>query len=95
MLADLACMLLSNMTKVESVSVILLNMRLFSKPQSEEDVKAGAEQENDVEALDLLLEVFLKGDSKKYNPNANYDFLASVFANVSTVSPFLPLPSSY
>jgi hypothetical protein len=36
--------------------------------------------EFEIPALDLLLEVFLKGDSKKYNPNATYDFLASVFA---------------
>lgn len=39
----------------------------------------------EIAALDLLLEVFLKGEGKKYNPNANYDFLASVFANVSLV----------
>lgn len=43
------------------------------------------ESEFEIPALDLLLEVFLKGDSKKYNPNATYDFLASVFANVSLV----------
>lgn len=43
------------------------------------------ESEFELPALDLLLEVFLKGDSKKYNPNATYDFLASVFANVSLV----------
>lgn len=49
-------------------------------------VEEGKEEE--VHALELLLEVFLRGEGKKYNPNANYDFLASVFANVSTVSSF-------
>lgn len=39
----------------------------------------------EIAALDLLLEVFLKGEGKQYNANANYDFLASVFANVSLV----------
>jgi len=42
--------------------------------------------EDEILALDLLLEVHLKGEGKKYNPNANYDFLASVFANISLVS---------
>jgi len=51
----------------------------------------------EIAALDLLLEVFLKGEGKKYNPNANYDFLASVFANVSLVrrplAPRAPSPA--
>lgn len=46
--------------------------------------------EFELPALDLLLEVFLKGDDKKYNPNATYDFLASVFANVSLVRSHAP-----
>lgn len=92
-MADLAAMLLSNMTKVENVSGQLLALRIpfpRAAPAASEgsDAPAPAEVEEpqeDVEALDLLLEVFLKGEGKKYNPNANYDFLASVFANVSTV----------
>jgi len=45
--------------------------------------------EDEILALDLLLEVHLRGEGKKYNPNANYDFLASVFANISLVSEHL------
>lgn len=85
LLADLAAMLLSNMSKLESVSRQLLALRLsFAVPAEGDSVADGTMEE--LEALDVLLEVFLKGEGKKYNPNANYDFLASVFANVSTVS---------
>lgn len=94
LLSDLASMLLSNLTKVDSISLKLLTLRIpFSslpKPRAETSAAvplANVDSDNDdIEALDLLLEVFLRGEGKKYNPNANYDFLASVFANVSTVS---------
>lgn len=82
-------MLLSNMSKLESVSRQLLDLRLsFAVPAEGDSVADGTTEE--LEALDVLLEVFLKGEGKKYNPNANYDFLASVFANVSTVSSLAP-----
>ncbi|KAK4702628.1 hypothetical protein P7C70_g3591, partial [Phenoliferia sp. Uapishka_3] len=93
LLADLAAMLLSNMTKVESVSLQLLALRLpFPSVAAAVTTSDSADSDSsgkleDVEALDLLLEVFLKGEGKKYNPNADYDFLASVFANVSTITP--------
>lgn len=88
LLSDLACMLLSNMTKIESISIQLLNLRLpFPSSSSATASTPTDSHPDDVEALDLLLEVFLKGEGKKYNPNANYDFLASVFANVSTIAP--------
>lgn len=80
-------MLLSNMSKVDDVSIKLLSLKIPFSTAKEEGAEAGAAEETqDVEALDMLLEVFLKGEGKKYNPNANYDFLASVFANISTVS---------
>lgn len=98
-------MLLSNMSKVEHVSMLLLGLRVPFIVRSEDEMnaesagdkaeeaadpapkKARVEEgvEEEVHALELLLEVFLRGEGKKYNPNANYDFLASVFANVSTV----------
>lgn len=98
MLADLATMLLSNMSKIEKVSLQLLKLRLSftTKPtvlaDSTEPTPPATEVEENqeievFEALDILLEVFLKGEGNKFNPNANFDFLASVFANVSTVSP--------
>lgn len=87
-------MLLSNMSKIEKVSLQLLKLRLsfattpnvLLDPAAEPPSTEPREIEV-VEALDVLLEVFLKGEGKKYNPNANYDFLASVFANVSTIPP--------
>ncbi|GAA5960012.1 hypothetical protein JCM8115_004498 [Rhodotorula mucilaginosa] len=113
-LADLACMLLSNMTKLDSAARDLIALRIPFQISQDEPTPAAApapaldaetaapsssssstqqarpekqsslhESEFEIPALDLLLEVFLKGDSKKYNPNATYDFLASVFANVS------------
>ncbi|ORY74997.1 hypothetical protein BCR35DRAFT_306395 [Leucosporidium creatinivorum] len=104
LLSDLATMLLSNMSKVEHVSMLLLGLRVPFIVRPEETVaetaaaegeegadpvpkKARVEEgvEEEVHALELLLEVFLRGEGKKYNPNANYDFLASVFANVSTI----------
>ncbi|SCV68378.1 BQ2448_499 [Microbotryum intermedium] len=98
LLSDLACMLLSNLSKLEDVSMQLLGLRVpfsisnFSKStdkdaqDDERPTKIAKEGDTDeIEALELLLEVFLKGEGKQYNPNANYDFLASVFANVSTI----------
>ena len=90
-------MLLSNMSKIEKVSLQLLKLRLSftTKPtvladSTEPPTETPAVPENQeievFEALDILLEVFLKGEGNKFNPNANFDFLASVFANVSTVS---------
>lgn len=95
-------MLLSNMSKLDTVSLQILNLRVpFSVApspstststatnKSDEHVEKVARKspavEDEILALDLLLEVHLKGEGKKYNPNANYDFLASVFANISLV----------
>ncbi|BGP52688.1 hypothetical protein JCM8202_004785 [Rhodotorula sphaerocarpa] len=107
-LSDLACMLLSNMTKLDSAARDLIHLRVPFRIADDEpappaaaaaatgeaaaDAPASSDapakqsvqaSEFELPALDLLLEVFLKGDDKKYNPNATYDFLASVFANVS------------
>lgn len=108
LLSDLACMLLSNMSKLDAVSRQILGLRVpFSLVEDapaadapsatagagDADASTAAApsgptlqaSNEEIAALDLLLEVFLKGEGKKYNPNANYDFLASVFANVSLV----------
>ncbi|GAA5909228.1 hypothetical protein JCM6882_003772 [Rhodosporidiobolus microsporus] len=102
-LSDLACMLLSNMSKLDTVSSQILSLRvpftIRADAPSEEATEGAAdkpattaggvveETTDEIAALDLLLEVFLKGEGKKFNPNANYDFLASVFANVSLLPP--------
>ena len=119
LLADLACMLLSNMSKLDAVARQILGLRVPFTIVTSEPSPAPATEGDDnahedapaakmakletateeIAALDLLLEVFLKGEGKKYNPNANYDFLASVFANVSLVrsppplSVLLPVPA--
>jgi hypothetical protein len=94
-------MLLSNMSKLDSVSLQILRLRVpfsvapspssSSSTATKEDehvekvARTSHTSEDEILALDLLLEVHLKGEGKKYNPNANYDFLASVFANISLV----------
>jgi hypothetical protein len=67
-LADLACMLLANLTRVTAASRILLQL---SCPQ--------------ITGLYVLqlIEVFCRG--KAHNEIAEFDFLASVFANVTLV----------
>jgi len=69
-LADLACMLMSNLTKLDSVCKACLEI---------DASKSG------VKSLERLVEVFAKegeGESKK----GNYDYLGHVFANLSAVN---------
>ncbi|KAG0293898.1 hypothetical protein BGZ98_001979 [Dissophora globulifera] len=72
-LADLGCMLLSNMSKNDSIATKILN--LTGKP-----VKDLTEAST---AVGQLADIFLKGTDKGYNPQCNYDFLASVFATLA------------
>jgi hypothetical protein len=74
LLADLACMLLSNLSKIPGVCTTLLGLR-FGR----------ADAQSPPLALDSLVDVFVRGDSKAVNEHATFDFLASVFANVSLV----------
>ncbi|CAO3625988.1 unnamed protein product [Mucor fragilis] len=74
-LADLACMLLSNMTKFEPTCVKVIN----SKAELVEGLVESTR------LLDQLVEVFHKGYKKEYNPEAEFHFLASVFSNVSSI----------
>ncbi|OAD81379.1 hypothetical protein PHYBLDRAFT_184601 [Phycomyces blakesleeanus NRRL 1555(-)] len=74
-LADPACMLLSNMTKSESICVKLLEMKTNPLPELCESDKV----------MDQLVEAFHRGHKKAYNPQAEYHFLASVFSNVSGI----------
>ncbi|KAI9477736.1 MAG: hypothetical protein EXX96DRAFT_568011 [Benjaminiella poitrasii] len=74
-LADLACMLLSNMTKYEPTCVKVI--------QATVEPVEGLSQSTRL--LDQLVEVFHKGYKKEYNPEADFHFLASVFSNVSSI----------
>ena len=66
--ADLSCMLLNNLSKHESVANNLL------------PTTGGGEG---TQMLDNLLEIFVRGELNKFNPKANFHFLAGVFANIS------------
>ncbi|SAM02040.1 hypothetical protein [Absidia glauca] len=72
-LADLACMLLSNMTKTESICVKILDAQTNALPDLTQSTRL----------VDHLVEAFHVGHKKAYNPEAEYNFLASVFSNLS------------
>ena len=75
-------MLLSNLTKLDSLSLTLLKLSLPSSSGKS------------IPAVESIVDVFIRGEGKRLNKNASYDFLASVLANISTVSPsFLIYPS--
>lgn len=90
LLADLACMLLSNLTKFESVIDKCLTMAI--PPHSpnpiitRDETLAARLKTSPAPLMDLLIETFARGDQKQLNPNANFDFLSSVWANCSTSS---------
>ncbi|KAI8636844.1 hypothetical protein BD408DRAFT_425480 [Parasitella parasitica] len=74
-LADFGCMLLSNMTRLESTCVRVI--------QSQADPVEGLSESTRL--LDQLVEAFHKGFKREYNPKAEFHYLASVFSNVSSI----------
>ncbi|KAF7726199.1 hypothetical protein EC973_008997 [Apophysomyces ossiformis] len=74
-LADVACMLLSNMTKHEPTCVKLLEAK----------VDKNTDLCDSDRLMDQLVEAFHRGHRKAYNDEAEYHFLASVFSNVSGI----------
>jgi len=74
-LADVACMLLSNMTKYEPICVKLIDAKVTPLEGLSESTRL----------MDHLVEAFHKGVGKNYNPQAEFHFLASVFANASAI----------
>ncbi|EFP87759.2 uncharacterized protein PGTG_13545 [Puccinia graminis f. sp. tritici CRL 75-36-700-3] len=87
LLADLACMLLSNLTKLDSIVNLCLSSTIpphTSHPTINQDESLSARLKKSTSPLmDLLIELFARGDRKQINPHANFDFLASVWANLS------------
>ncbi|PLW08479.1 hypothetical protein PCASD_23827 [Puccinia coronata f. sp. avenae] len=87
LLADLACMLLSNLTKVDSVVDLCLTSPIpphSSHPSITQDESFSARlKQSSAPLMDLLMDLFARGDRKQINPHANFDFLASVWANLS------------
>ncbi|RUS28491.1 hypothetical protein BC938DRAFT_481820 [Jimgerdemannia flammicorona] len=74
-LADLACMLLSNLTKYEPICTGILDAT--AKPM--EGLSSS------FRLIDHLVDAFVKGVDKAYNPEAEFHFLASVFANLTSL----------
>jgi len=68
-------MLLSNMCKFDSIATKILTLQ--GKPVEGLTTSTGA--------VAQLAEIFLKGTDKGYNPNCDYNFLASVFATLAMV----------
>lgn len=81
------CMLLANMAKSDSIERILTLKR---------DVPLGLSTSK--LAIDQLMDCFVKGAKKSWNPNADYDYLAYLFADLAKVGnltfpmAFLPDP---
>ncbi|KAJ2793402.1 Protein hgh1 [Coemansia helicoidea] len=72
-IADPACGLLSNLTKLDDVCVLLCALRVGEMPGIC----------NSEMALDQLTDVFVLGMERKYNKSATFTFLASVFVDVT------------
>jgi len=75
-------MLLCNLSKSENVCFKLLDLSTPSKNVSGEENDVSSPRPNK-DHLDNLIELFARGEGKKYNPHAEYDFLGGVFANIS------------
>ncbi|KAJ2156020.1 Protein hgh1 [Coemansia sp. RSA 552] len=75
-IADPACMLLSNLTKLPKICELMCTLETGLVPGIC----------NSQLALDQLTDVFVKGMDKKYNKHAKFSFLASVFADITNCS---------
>ncbi|KAJ1911707.1 Protein hgh1 [Tieghemiomyces parasiticus] len=78
--ADLYCMLLANLSKHESVATKLLTI---STPPPAALRADGADLSTPAPLLDQFCDVFVRGMDKQYNEDADFNFLASVFANLT------------
>ncbi|PVU84940.1 hypothetical protein BB559_006910 [Furculomyces boomerangus] len=77
-IADLYCMLLSNICKDKAVSDALVTLKIAKQP----------EIINSDLALDQLTQLFLMGvGENRLNKKANFDFLSSVFAELTIDKP--------
>lgn len=74
-LADEACMLLSNLTQIDAVCSACLRIDQSTSSDTSESKAKQA-----VRSLQTLVDLFAK---ENVNKQANYDYLAHVFANIS------------
>ncbi|KAJ3205020.1 hypothetical protein HDU67_009152, partial [Dinochytrium kinnereticum] len=83
-LADLCCMLLNNLTKSPQIAQKLIPTDTPTTPTTAASQPPTTPRTT--QYLDNLLEVFVRGVSNQYNPQANFHFLSGVFANISTTA---------
>lgn len=74
--ADLMCILLTNLAKNDSINKLFE----FKLKHENEETKNIFKSEN---ALDCLMDCFVKGADRSLNKYANYDYLAYFFADIS------------
>ncbi|KAJ1340754.1 hypothetical protein BSLG_004848 [Batrachochytrium salamandrivorans] len=85
--ADLCCILLNNISKYDVVASQLLPPA--AEPMSS-PINADPSPTKEVSSIkrthriDNLLEIFVRGDASKYNPDASFHFLGGIFANITT-----------
>jgi hypothetical protein len=77
--ADSLCMLLANLSKSDSLSRLLGFKRAPVPALSPSPL-----------ALDQLTHLFNRGANRGYNPNADYDYLAYLFADLAKVCSSCP-----
>ncbi|KAJ3150074.1 hypothetical protein HK101_001996 [Irineochytrium annulatum] len=83
-IADLSCMVLNNMTKSPTIAAKLIPDDTTPEPTTTSDENTPpTPQQPRTQYLDNLLEVFVRGSERLYNPSASYHFLAGVLANLS------------
>ncbi|RPA70822.1 DUF383-domain-containing protein [Ascobolus immersus RN42] len=75
--ADLVSMLLANLSKSDAFVEKLLTFKTVKLP-----AESVSKSHN---AMDQLMDLFVKGADQKLNPEACYDFLAYVFADVARI----------
>lgn len=78
--ANEIAMLLANMVKCDDMKKLLT----LERKKGATTIPAGLTQSTSV--LDQLFDCFVKGADGKYNPKADFDYLAYVFADLSKVS---------
>ena len=71
-------MLLANLTKSRDVIIKILGWSQQAKPT--------VSKKSDLVLNQLLLDCFVQGAERKHNPDATYDHLAYLFADLSQVS---------
>ncbi|QPG75190.1 hypothetical protein FOA43_002540 [Brettanomyces nanus] len=74
--ADLACILLSNMAKSDSILKVF-DVQVSLKTDKQKEVFKSSK------AINCLMDLFVKGGDRKLNSYANYDYLAYFFADIS------------